>query len=108
MSSTGIDHKSCCPVLEGMQNFPIWKIRIIAYLQREMVVGYTLGTAPHPTITMIVPLIYAPATSKASWDKADAKAHGVLIDHILDCVALKVSTFLTLKQVLDKIICCQT
>jgi hypothetical protein len=104
MASTTGEHKSRCPVLEGTQNFPIWKIRIIAYLRREKVVGYTLGTIPRPTTTTIVPQIYAPATSEASWDEADAKAHGILIDHISDRLALKVSTLPTSKQVLDEII----
>jgi transposase InsO family protein len=96
--------KTHCPTLSGAKDFAIWKVRIFGLLRREKVLGYATGRIIRPSTTTPAPFIYGTATSTSTWDDLDEKAHGIIVEHLSDRLAIQVSSLATSKEVLDKII----
>ncbi|KAJ7499310.1 hypothetical protein FB451DRAFT_1347585 [Mycena latifolia] len=76
-----------CPVLDGPKTFQIWNIRIVGKLRREKVADTLKGK---PTALQVPLPGDATGTHLDTWEIRDAKAHGIIIDHISDRLALKV------------------
>ncbi|KAJ3527698.1 hypothetical protein NMY22_g9685 [Coprinellus aureogranulatus] len=108
MSESSATHS--CPVLEGPDNYQIWKIRIEAKLQTEKVYGVIDGTDPRPepsvSITTQTPspggtVEATPSGSNQSippdpkkileWSIRDAKARGIIITYVNDEIALEIA-----------------
>jgi Reverse transcriptase (RNA-dependent DNA polymerase)/Pol polyprotein, beta-barrel domain/gag-polypeptide of LTR copia-type/Integrase core domain/GAG-pre-integrase domain len=88
-----------CPVLQGPENYQIWKLRIRAKLRREKVYGVADGSEPKLAIAATST---APLTGD-SWELRDAKAHGIITEHICDRILLEVHSENTSKKLLDRI-----
>ena len=72
------------PILKGPENYQIWKIRILGTLRSEKVMDVILHPRPTTSPTSPTTSIYpAPGERLAdSWDIRDAKAHGIIVNHI--------------------------
>ncbi|KAJ7439690.1 hypothetical protein B0H11DRAFT_1751732, partial [Mycena galericulata] len=90
-----------CPVLDGPKTFPIWNIRILGKLRREKVADTLKGK---PAATQVPLPGDATGTYLDSWEIRDAKAHGIIIDHISDRLALKVGDLPTAEQLYNKLV----
>ncbi|KAF9555176.1 hypothetical protein CPC08DRAFT_612866, partial [Agrocybe pediades] len=83
-----------CPVLAGPENFQIWQIRILGKLRREKVHDIVTSPTPPPT----------PQTPKTdSWDIHNGKAHGIIVDHISDRLALEMAGIETAADLYQKL-----
>ncbi|KII94280.1 hypothetical protein PLICRDRAFT_100556, partial [Plicaturopsis crispa FD-325 SS-3] len=89
-----------CPVLQGPENFQIWRLRITAKLRVEKVYGVVSGAELAPSSAAPPPALSA-ATD--SWEIRDAKAHGIIMQYISDNLALQVDGVATSKGLYDKL-----
>ncbi|KAJ7918867.1 hypothetical protein B0H13DRAFT_1573629, partial [Mycena leptocephala] len=90
-----------CPVLDGPKTFPIWHIRILGKLRREKVADTLNGK---PTATQVPLPGNATGTHLDTWEIRDAKAHGIIVDHISDRLALKVAQLPTTAELYTKLV----
>ncbi|KAJ7780801.1 hypothetical protein DFH07DRAFT_682614, partial [Mycena maculata] len=90
-----------CPVLDGPKTFHIWNIRIVGKLRREKVADTLQGK---PTATQVPLPGDATGTHLDTWEIRDAKAHGIIVDHISDRLALKVAHLPTAAELYAKIV----
>ncbi|KIK73012.1 hypothetical protein PAXRUDRAFT_179485, partial [Paxillus rubicundulus Ve08.2h10] len=83
-----------CPTLIGPSNFQIWKLQIMAKLQKEKVLGMALGTDTCPITSLSIPgtTITVP------------RAHGIIQDSISDALLLKTEMHTTAKDLFDALL----
>ncbi|KAJ7767378.1 hypothetical protein DFH07DRAFT_736702, partial [Mycena maculata] len=92
---------SICPVLDGPKTFQIWNIRIIGKLRREKVADTLKGK---PTALQVPLPGEATGTYADTWEIRDNKAHGIIIDHISDRLALKVGHLDTAERLYNELV----
>ncbi|KAJ7314677.1 hypothetical protein DFH08DRAFT_1041321 [Mycena albidolilacea] len=90
-----------CPVLDGPKTFQIWNIRIVGKLHREQVADTLKGK---PTAAQVPLPGDATGTHLDTWDVRDGKAHGIIIDHISDCLALKCAHLDAAEQLYNELV----
>ncbi|KIK78444.1 hypothetical protein PAXRUDRAFT_109306, partial [Paxillus rubicundulus Ve08.2h10] len=83
-----------CPTLIGPSNFQIWKLRIMAKLRREKVLGVALGTDTCPITSLSIP----GTTTTAP------RAHGIIQDSISNALLLKTEMHTTAKDLFDALL----
>lgn len=109
-----------CPVLQGPENFQIWKHRVIAKLRREKVYDTIVPPADKKTTVTATTQTTAegkePATKPSSsplssstlyldsWETRDAKAHGIITDHICDRLVLETASESTALALFEKLV----
>ncbi|KAJ7367314.1 hypothetical protein DFH08DRAFT_680495, partial [Mycena albidolilacea] len=89
------------PVLDGPKMFQIWNIHIVGKLCRERVADTLKGK---PTAAQVPLPGDATGTHLDAWEVRDGKAHGIIIDHISDCLALKCAYLDTVEQLYNELI----
>lgn len=75
-------------VLTGVDNYQMWKIRILAKLRAVGAGRIVTGEETRPLTTTVYPQAHGTTTVEA-WDLRAEKAHGILVEHISDAIALK-------------------
>ncbi|EIW64927.1 uncharacterized protein TRAVEDRAFT_111464, partial [Trametes versicolor FP-101664 SS1] len=75
-------------VLTGVDNYQMWKIRILAKLRAVGAGRIVTGEETRPLTTTVYPPAHGTTTVEA-WDLRAEKAHGILVEHISDAIALK-------------------
>lgn len=95
-----------CPVLTGLDNFHIWKIRITAKLQQEEVWD-VVTTSPSSPETSSEALTTYPSTTiqhTDSWSVRDWKAAGIIIAYVSDRLAIEVGNLEHAKEMFEKLV----
>ncbi|KIK76415.1 hypothetical protein PAXRUDRAFT_106876, partial [Paxillus rubicundulus Ve08.2h10] len=83
-----------CPTLIGPSNFQIWKLWIMAKLQREKVLGVALGTDTCPITSLSIP----------GTTTIVPRAHRIIQDSISDALLLKMEVHTTTKDLFDSLL----
>ncbi|KAG5734909.1 hypothetical protein E4T56_gene13914 [Termitomyces sp. T112] len=104
-----------CPILNGPDNFQIWKFRITVKLRQEKVWDIIAGTttpsastktqtkplqSPTDTTTALISL---PQSQKDNWQIQDFKAAGIIIMHVSNRLAIEVGDLDHSKEMFDKL-----
>lgn len=82
------EDSTTCLVLENAKDFQIWQLHIVGKLCQEKV--YDMLMHPKPKVSPQTPTIYPAILTLHlnSWDVHSVKAHGIITDHICDCLIL--------------------
>ncbi|KIK81595.1 hypothetical protein PAXRUDRAFT_81525, partial [Paxillus rubicundulus Ve08.2h10] len=96
-----------CPTLIGPSNFQIWKLWIMAKLQREKVLGVALetDTSISPSLSGS-PTISGTATAEEVWKwmEWNKRAHRIIQDSISDALLLKTEMHTTAKDLFNALL----
>ena len=95
---------TACPVLENAAGFQIWQLRIVGKLRREKVYDVLKQPKPDPSTTTLSTIYPSSAPHIDSWDVRDAKAHGIITDHICDRLVLATADELTAASLYNKLV----
>jgi hypothetical protein len=97
-----------CPVLTGVSNYAIWRIRIIGKLGEAKVPGIVEGrvTASTMATSAATANIYPAATvsSAETFLEKDERAKGILMKYISDRLVLQLAHLTSAKAVFDEIV----
>ncbi|KIK73441.1 hypothetical protein PAXRUDRAFT_178420 [Paxillus rubicundulus Ve08.2h10] len=94
LSNTASADTPTCPTLISPSNFQIWKLRIMAKLWREKVLGMALGTDTCPITSLSIP----------GTTTAVPRAHGIIQDSIRNALLLKTEMYTTAKDLFDALL----
>ncbi|KIK77381.1 hypothetical protein PAXRUDRAFT_167027 [Paxillus rubicundulus Ve08.2h10] len=94
LSNTASTDTPTCPTLIRPSNFQIWKLRIMAKLQREKVLGVALGT----DTCLITSLSISGTTTTVH------RVHGIIQDSISDALLLKIEMHTTAQDPFDALL----
>ncbi|KIK75680.1 hypothetical protein PAXRUDRAFT_172061, partial [Paxillus rubicundulus Ve08.2h10] len=108
-SNTASADTLTCLTLIGPSNFQIWKLQIMAKLQREKVLGMALGT---DTSSQVPPPLYLSPTISSTatveevrkWMERNERAHRIIQDSISDALLLKTEMHTTTKDLFDALL----
>ncbi|KIK75456.1 hypothetical protein PAXRUDRAFT_172811, partial [Paxillus rubicundulus Ve08.2h10] len=96
-SNTASADTPTCLTLIGPSNFQIWKLRIMAKLWRETVLGVALGTDTCPITSLSIP-------GTTTTVPRNERAHRIIQDSISDALLLKTEMHTTAKDLFDALL----
>ncbi|KIK80415.1 hypothetical protein PAXRUDRAFT_158772, partial [Paxillus rubicundulus Ve08.2h10] len=103
-SNTASADTPTCLTLIGPSNFQIWKLQITAKLQREKVLGVTLGTDTCLITSLSIPGTTTAVPEVQKWMEWNERVHGIIQDSISNALLLKTEMHTTAKDLFNTLL----
>ncbi|KIK81495.1 hypothetical protein PAXRUDRAFT_156001 [Paxillus rubicundulus Ve08.2h10] len=106
-SNTASADTPTCLTLIGSSKFQIWKLQIMAKLQREKVLGVALGTDVFsPTLSRTWRISGTAMSEEAwKWMEWNKRTHRIIQDNISNALLLKMEIHTTARDTFDALLC---